>query len=87
MKQIPSLGPAAVRKLASGGINSIEKLEMAEPHRIEMLMSRNPPFGNRLLASLEDFPRLRVSVKVTGKVRDLFYYYFLFGFFSILALQ
>lgn len=68
MKQIPSIGPVAIRKLASGGINSIEALETAEAHHIEMLLSKNPPFGTKLLANLKDFPKLRVSVKMVGKV-------------------
>ncbi|KAL8807605.1 MAG: hypothetical protein Q9182_000589 [Xanthomendoza sp. 2 TL-2023] len=61
MKQIPNIGPAAVRRLANGGISSIENLEASEPHQIEMLMSKHPPFGSRVLAALKDFPKLRVS--------------------------
>lgn len=68
MKQLPQIGPVAVRKLAVGGINSIEALEMADAHRIEMLVSKNPPFGTKLLACLKDFPKLRVSVKMMSKV-------------------
>ncbi|KAL8939030.1 MAG: hypothetical protein Q9216_003579 [Gyalolechia sp. 2 TL-2023] len=67
MKQVPNIGPAAVRRLANGGINSIESLEAAEPHKIEMLMSKHPPFGTRILASLKDYPKLRVSLKMMGK--------------------
>lgn len=68
LKQVSNIGPAAVRRLANGGINSVEVLEAAEPHKIEMLMSKHPPFGSRILASLKDFPKLRVSVKMMGKV-------------------
>lgn len=71
MKQIAQIGPVAIRKLAIGGINSIEALEAAEPHRIEMLTSKNPPFGNKILASLKDFPKLRVSLKMMSKVGRL----------------
>ena len=69
MKQIPQIGPVAIRKLINGGINSIEALEATEAHRIELLMTKNPPFGTRLLANLKDFPKLWVSVKMVGKVR------------------
>lgn len=69
MKQIAQIGLVAIRKLALGGIQSIEALEATEPHRIEMLMSKNPPFGNKLLANLRDFPKLRVSTKMMGKVK------------------
>ncbi|KAI4220190.1 MAG: hypothetical protein L6R36_007797 [Xanthoria steineri] len=67
MKQVPNIGPAAVRRLANGGINSLESLEAAEPHKIEMVLSKHPPFGSRILAILKDFPKLMVSVKMTGK--------------------
>ncbi|KAL8888722.1 MAG: hypothetical protein Q9215_003906 [Flavoplaca cf. flavocitrina] len=67
MKQVPNIGPAAVRRLANGGINSLETLEEAEPHKIEMLLSKHPPFGSRILTVLKDFPKLRVSVKLAGK--------------------
>lgn len=68
LKQVSNLGPVAVRRLANGGITSIETLEAAEAHRIEMLLSKHPPFGSRVLAALTDFPKLRVSVKMMGKV-------------------
>ena len=68
MKQFPQVGLVAIRKLALGGINSIEALEATEPHRIELLLSRNPPFGQKLLDNLKDFPKLRVSIKFMGKV-------------------
>ena len=67
MKQIPQIGLVSIRKLAIGGINSIEALEAAEPHRIEVLLSKNPPFGSKMLANLKDFPKLRVSVKMMSK--------------------
>lgn len=67
MKQLPEVGQVAIRKLAMGGINSLEALESTEPHRIETLLSRNPPFGQKLLGHLKDFPKLRVSLKLMGK--------------------
>ncbi|KAJ5503952.1 Nucleotide-sugar transporter [Penicillium fimorum] len=67
MKQIEQVGVVAVRKLAAAGITSIEGLECAEPHQIEMVLSKNPPFGSKLLSRLKEFPKLRVSVKMLGK--------------------
>ena len=71
MKQIAQIGLVGVRKLVCGGINGIEALEATEAHRIEMLMSRNPPFGNETLSRLKDFPKLFVTLKSTGKVGSL----------------
>ncbi|GLA79446.1 ATP-dependent DNA helicase MER3 [Aspergillus tubingensis] len=70
MKQIEQIGVVAVRKLASSGITSIEALELCEPHQIDMILSRNPPFGRKLLERLVDFPKLRVSVKMIGKEKQ-----------------
>lgn len=71
MKQIPQIGAVAVRKLAVAGINSIEILEATEAHRLEMLLNKQTPFGMRILAGLKDFPKLKVSVKMMGKVRKM----------------
>ncbi|KAL4892692.1 Sec63 Brl domain-containing protein [Aspergillus ambiguus] len=67
MKQIEQIGVVAVRKLAAAGITSIESLESREPHEIDMILSKNPPFGVKLLARLADFPKLRISLKIMGK--------------------
>ncbi|CAL5874362.1 uncharacterized protein PFLUO_LOCUS8658 [Penicillium psychrofluorescens] len=67
MKQIEQVGVVAVRRLAAAGIMSIEALESTEAHRIEMVLSKNPPFGSKLLGRLKEFPKLRVSVKIMDK--------------------
>lgn len=68
MKQIDQIGVVAVRKLAAAGITSIEALEDTEPHKIEMTLSKNPPFGAKLLGRLKEFPKLRVAVNILGTV-------------------
>ena len=69
MKQIEQIGVVAVRKLAAAGITDIEELEATEAPRIDMILSKNPPFGMKLLARLKEFPKLRVTMKVVGTVR------------------
>ncbi|KAL4932118.1 putative DEAD/DEAH box DNA helicase (Mer3) [Aspergillus undulatus] len=73
MKQIEQIGVVAVRKLVGAGIESIEALEETarEPHVIDMVLSKNPPFGMKLRARLAEFPKLRVSVKMAGKETNL----------------
>ena len=74
MKQIPQIGPVAIRKLVNGGITSLDMLEATDPHRIEMLLSKNPPFGSKIITTTQTFPKLRVSIKLIGKVGlDLWY--------------
>ncbi|KAF3896201.1 ATP-dependent DNA helicase [Trichophyton interdigitale] len=67
LKQIDQIGIVAVRKFASAGITNMEQLEAAEPIRIETVLSRNPPFGMKLLARVAEFPKPRVSLKEVGK--------------------
>ncbi|KAH8636337.1 ATP binding protein [Alternaria alternata] len=62
MKQIDSIGVIAVRKLVNAGLRSIEDLEGCEPHRIEALVGRNPPYGLTILDMVRSFPKLRVSL-------------------------
>jgi ATP-dependent DNA helicase HFM1/MER3 len=62
MKQIEGIGVVYVRKLANAGIRSMEDLEACDPHRIETLVSRNPPFGLKVLEMVKAFPKLRVSL-------------------------
>lgn len=74
LKQIDQIGIVAVRKFASAGITNMEQLEAAEPIRIETILSRNPPFGMKLLARVAEFPKPRVSLKELGKVSILVLY-------------
>ncbi|CAN9135747.1 unnamed protein product [Alternaria sp. RS040] len=62
MKQIDTIGVIAVRKLVNAGLRSIEDLEGCEPHRIEALVGRNPPYGLTILDMVRLFPKLRVSL-------------------------
>jgi ATP-dependent DNA helicase HFM1/MER3 len=62
MKQIESIGVVAVRKLVNAGVRSMEDLEDCEPHRIETLVGRNPPYGLTILDKVRSFPKLRVSL-------------------------
>ena len=69
MKQIKGIGDVFVRKLAANSISSLEDLESTEPSRIELLLSKNPPFGTKLLALVREVPKVYVSMKLMGKVR------------------
>jgi hypothetical protein len=64
MKQVAGIGAVTVRKLVNSGIKSIDELENTEASRIQMILSKNPPFGTKLLNQLNLFPKLRVSVHV-----------------------
>jgi ATP-dependent DNA helicase HFM1/MER3 len=64
MKQIEEVGIASIMKFVNAGIRSMEDLESTAAHKIETLMSRNPPFGLKILDRLKMFPKLRVSLHI-----------------------
>jgi len=66
LTQVPNIGPAGMRKLASKGIRSVLELADKEPDEIERLMSRQPPFGRKIKEDLDKFPRLALDVAVAG---------------------
>ncbi|KAF1812246.1 P-loop containing nucleoside triphosphate hydrolase protein, partial [Eremomyces bilateralis CBS 781.70] len=66
LKQLDGVGNVAVRKLVNGGIKDFETLDQTPAHRIEMIMSRNPPYGQRMLDKAKLFPKLRVCLQMNG---------------------
>jgi ATP-dependent DNA helicase HFM1/MER3 len=72
IKQIEGIGIALARRLEAFGIDSIELLEAAEPHKIESALKRARPYGRDLLEHLKKFPKLRISIQMLGRlVSDL----------------
>lgn len=64
MVQVPDIGNVAVRKLVNAGIRGIEDLEATDARRIETIVGKNPPFGLKVLTTLNSYPKLRVSLSV-----------------------
>ena len=67
MKQLEGVGLVSVRKLAVAGVKSIEDIEGAEQHRLEHILSRNPPYGAQLQEKARAFPKLMVCLKSMGE--------------------
>ncbi|KAI1799034.1 P-loop containing nucleoside triphosphate hydrolase protein [Daldinia bambusicola] len=66
LSQIPGSGPVMVRKWVSHGINTVLGLTDRDFSEIERISSRNPPYGMRLLKTLESFPRLDMEAHLTS---------------------
>lgn len=64
LTQVPNIGPAGMRKLASKDIRTVLQLADKQYDEIERLMSRQPPFGKNLQVHLDKFPRLSVDAAV-----------------------
>jgi ATP-dependent DNA helicase HFM1/MER3 len=67
LRQIPQVGPAAIRKLVSNDINSIEELMAKDTSTIERIMSKNPPHGRKMKDMLMSFPRLDLTSEIMGR--------------------
>lgn len=67
LRQIPQVGPVTSRKLVTHNVNSIEELADLDTAHIERIMSRNPPFGRKMLDSILGFPRLTIVTEVAGR--------------------
>jgi ATP-dependent DNA helicase HFM1/MER3 len=67
LRQVPQVGPAALRKLVVSDINSVEKLQSQETATIERIMGKNPPFGRKTLDILAGFPLLWLTSAIVGK--------------------
>ncbi|CAK8676681.1 unnamed protein product [Clavelina lepadiformis] len=62
-KQLPSIGPSLSSALANAGVCSFEKLEQTDPREIELIVNRNPPYGNHLCEAVKCLPKYTVHVE------------------------
>lgn len=62
LTQLENIGPVAVRKLLNANVKTFEDLEGLDAQKIEMILSKNPPFGANLLTQVRGFPKLRVQI-------------------------
>lgn len=69
LKQISGIGDVLTRKLAAADIKGIEQLVSASASRIEVVLSKGPPFGMNLLKKAAEFPRLYITVKEVQRTR------------------
>lgn len=67
LMQIDKIGPVAARKLVGANLKTVEDLEYTESQKIDMILSKNPPFGLNVLKSLQTFPKLRISLQKIGQ--------------------
>lgn len=67
LRQVPSIGPASVRKLAGNNINTVEKLAGLDISGIERVMGKNPPFGKKMKDNLVNFPQLSITAQIVGR--------------------
>lgn len=67
LQQVPGIGPVITRKLASHGVRTVSDLATRSFVDIERYVGRNPPYGKKLLQSLEGFPRLKMTTSILAQ--------------------
>ncbi|KAI5467691.1 Sec63 Brl domain-containing protein [Mariannaea sp. PMI_226] len=65
--QVDGIGMIKMNRLADAGIKSIRQLARLEFYHIERILSRNPPFGQKMSHELARFPSLTLSLKILGQ--------------------
>ncbi|KAK6516462.1 Sec63 [Arthrobotrys conoides] len=63
--QLEGLGIVGVRKFVNNDIKTIDQLDALEAYKIEMIASRNPPYGAKLKQDIAGIPRFRLYTQVT----------------------
>jgi ATP-dependent DNA helicase HFM1/MER3 len=71
LRQLPTIGPAAVRKLVQSNVKTVGQLAALDSAAIERVMSRNPPFGKKILDFVANFPRLTLEADIKKKIVNL----------------
>lgn len=67
LQQIEQIGPVAVRKLVDAGITSMDEFSSTDPGRLELVLNKAPPFGMKMHRQAQAFPKLRVSLQMSGQ--------------------
>jgi ATP-dependent DNA helicase HFM1/MER3 len=67
LRQVSGIGPAGARKLIQANIRTVEELASLDTAGIERALSRNPPYGKKMLDMLAAFPRLTLEAEIVKK--------------------
>jgi hypothetical protein len=65
--QVEGIGIVKMNRLVEAGIKTVQQLSRVEFYNIERLLSRNPPFGQKISHDLAGFPVLTLNLEVLGE--------------------
>ncbi|KAI8141933.1 Sec63 Brl domain-containing protein [Fennellomyces sp. T-0311] len=63
LRQIDKIGPQMAKKLGEAGIRSFDQLRETDAGRIEVILHRNPPFGNQIKDAVNAVPQFVLNVQ------------------------
>lgn len=65
--QIEKIGPTYASLLAKAGIKTIYEVSQTNPRQLEIILNRNPPFGNEILQSVNKIPMYDIEIKESSQ--------------------
>ena len=68
LRQLDGIGPVTVKKFVMANIRTLLDLAATEAQRIDMIASRNPPFGANILKELGNIPSFTIAITQISKV-------------------
>ncbi|GAA5989083.1 hypothetical protein JCM10908_001151 [Rhodotorula pacifica] len=62
LRQLEGIGEKSYKALAAAGITSFEDVRNADPDRLQIILSRKPPYGHKLISQARAIPQFEIAV-------------------------
>jgi hypothetical protein len=62
IRQLDGIGPQLAQALITANLKNVQDILQADPRQLELILGRNPPFGNKLQESASRFPKFKLEV-------------------------
>jgi ATP-dependent DNA helicase HFM1/MER3 len=62
LRAFDGVGEKSVKVLADKGITTFQQLRDADPERLQLILSRNAPFGRKLVLAAKTMPQFSLSI-------------------------
>ncbi|KAL9933442.1 hypothetical protein V8E36_007618 [Tilletia maclaganii] len=69
LRQLDGVGEKTFKILSGAGMLNIRDVAACDPRRIEMLLNRNPPYGDKLVTQAKSFPHFHLDVEEDASER------------------
>ncbi|KAE8179782.1 hypothetical protein A4X06_0g9798, partial [Tilletia controversa] len=67
-RHAPRVGEKIFKILSGAGLLTVSDVASTDPRRIEMLLNRNPPFGDKIVNQAKAFPHFHLDVEQVAEV-------------------
>ncbi|GAA6001199.1 hypothetical protein JCM10207_007458 [Rhodosporidiobolus poonsookiae] len=67
LRQLEGIGEKSYKALVDSGIKGFEDVMQAEPERLEIILSRKPPYGRKLISLAKSLPQFEVEIESSSE--------------------